>query len=584
MIYSKIPLAQTVVQLCKAKQIQHIVLSPGSRNAPLTIGFTHDSYFKCYSIVDERCAAFFALGIAQQLQAPVAIVCTSGSALLNYFPAIAEAFYSNIPLIVLSADRPKYKVGIGDGQTINQKGVYGTHVAYAANLKDDISTNKTFTEAEKELPLYKNLEHKLEKALGLQQSVQDYNEQEINKALNTALVEKLPIHINCPFNEPLYERVDSLSIKVNTLQTPIINPDFSHFDQFKTDWQLASKKLVLVGVLEPNSIEEEYLNALAIDPSVLILTESTSNIYHEKTIPSIDKLIGALTEAEFKALQPDLLITIGGLVVSKKIKQFLRSFTPKQHYHLGLHQANNTFYILNHWFKMPLSTFFSTWKPVYKPLDSNYQSFWLEQMASRRKHHVAYMAKIPFTDFKVFNSILKALPETIQIQSANSSIIRYLQLFDFKKTQHIYCNRGTSGIDGSTSTAIGAAITSITPTLCITGDLSFFYDSNALWNNYIPENFKIIIINNGGGGIFRILPGHKNTENFDTYFETKHQLDAQHLAKMFHFNYNKASNENELEQKLTVFFKTNNEPQLLEIFTPSHLNDDVLLNYFKAIK
>ena len=151
MIYSKIPLAQTVVQLCKAKQIQHIVLSPGSRNAPLTIGFTHDPYFKCYSIVDERCAAFFALGIAQQLQAPVAVVCTSGSALLNYFPAVAEAFYSNIPLIVLSADRPKYKVGIGDGQTINQKDVYGTHVAYAANLKDDISTNKTFTEAEKDL-------------------------------------------------------------------------------------------------------------------------------------------------------------------------------------------------------------------------------------------------------------------------------------------------------------------------------------------------------------------------------------------------------------------------------------------------
>ena len=124
MKYPKIPLAQTVVQLCKAKDISNIVISPGSRNAPLTLGFTNDSFFNCYSIVDERCAAFFALGIAQQTQKPVAVLCTSGSALLNYYPAVAEAYYSDIPLIVLSADRPKYLVGIGDGQTINQKEVY----------------------------------------------------------------------------------------------------------------------------------------------------------------------------------------------------------------------------------------------------------------------------------------------------------------------------------------------------------------------------------------------------------------------------------------------------------------------------
>ncbi len=124
MKYPKIPLAQTVITLCKAKNIKHIVLSPGSRNAPLTIGFTHDPFFKCYSIVDERCAAFFALGIAQQLQESVAVVCTSGSALLNYYPAVSEAYYSNIPLVVLSADRPQSRIGIGDGQTIKQQNVY----------------------------------------------------------------------------------------------------------------------------------------------------------------------------------------------------------------------------------------------------------------------------------------------------------------------------------------------------------------------------------------------------------------------------------------------------------------------------
>ncbi|MCB0444853.1 MAG: 2-succinyl-5-enolpyruvyl-6-hydroxy-3-cyclohexene-1-carboxylate synthase, partial [Gelidibacter sp.] len=138
MKYPKIPLAQTVIQLCKAKNIKHIVISPGSRNAPLTIGFTNDSFFKCYSIVDERCAAFFALGIAQQIQKPVVVVCTSGSALLNYYPYVSEAFYSEIPLIVLSADRPKHLQNIGDGQTINQKNVYENHILYSANLKLDL--------------------------------------------------------------------------------------------------------------------------------------------------------------------------------------------------------------------------------------------------------------------------------------------------------------------------------------------------------------------------------------------------------------------------------------------------------------
>ena len=133
----KIPLAQTVVQLCIAKGIKHIVISPGSRNAPLTIGFTNHPFFECYSIVDERSAAFVALGIAQQTQTPVAVVCTSGSALLNYYPAIAEAYYSDIPLVVLSADRPEHLINVGDGQTINQKGVYSGHILYEANLTEE---------------------------------------------------------------------------------------------------------------------------------------------------------------------------------------------------------------------------------------------------------------------------------------------------------------------------------------------------------------------------------------------------------------------------------------------------------------
>ena len=185
MTYPKIPLAQTVIQLCKLKNIKHIVISPGSRNAPLTIGFTNDPFFTCYSIVDERCAAFFALGIAQQNHEPVALVCTSGSALLNYYPAVSEAYYSDIPLVVLSADRPKHLVGVGDGQTINQKNVYENHILYSANLKLDLKEENRLSEKE-ELPIFKSIENKLERFLGLQQGIQSYNEEEVNTALYLA--------------------------------------------------------------------------------------------------------------------------------------------------------------------------------------------------------------------------------------------------------------------------------------------------------------------------------------------------------------------------------------------------------------
>src|SRR5690554_2040436 len=170
-------LSQTLVQLCLDKGIDHIVISPGSRNAPMTIGFGENPNFKCFSIVDERSAAFFALGMAQQLKKPVAVVCTSGSALLNYYPAIAEAFYSHIPLVVLSADRPANYIDIGDGQTIRQENVFDKHILYSANCKEG-------------------------------DEFQISNETEINIALNTALELNGPVHVNIPFSEPLYQSID----------------------------------------------------------------------------------------------------------------------------------------------------------------------------------------------------------------------------------------------------------------------------------------------------------------------------------------------------------------------------------------
>ncbi len=586
MVYPKIPLAQTVVQLCKAKGIKHIIISPGSRNAPLTIGFTNDPYFKCYSIVDERCAAFFALGIAQQLQEPAAVVCTSGSALLNYYPAISEAFYSDIPLVVLSADRPKHLIGIGDGQTINQKDVFKNHILYSANLKLDLKDEK-YVPAHEELPIIKNLENKFERLLGLQKDIQTHNEEEINTAINLAIFKNGPVHINIPFDEPLYETVDKLSVSPKVIEVPnkLNEVDDYTIENCLEHWNAATKKMILVGVNTPNTIEQKHLDALAKDDSVIVFTETTSNLHHDSIFPSIDQIIAPLSEYEQKQLQPDILITFGGLIVSKKIKSLLRKHAPKQHWHIDIKKANDTFFCLsNHIQNNPNQFFTSFISKIAHYVKSDYKTIWTTIKQKRLEKHNAYLKEIPFSDFTFFDVVLKSIPNNTVLQVSNSSAIRYTQLFNLNKTLEVFCNRGTSGIDGSTSTAIGSAVANAKQTTFITGDLSFLYDSNALWNNYIPNNFRIIVINNRGGGIFRILPGHKDTENFDTYFETNHHLTAEHLCKMYGFIYEKASNAKELQTCLESFYAPHKQPKLLEVFTPKEVNDAVLLNYFKYIK
>ncbi|MBV1924690.1 MAG: 2-succinyl-5-enolpyruvyl-6-hydroxy-3-cyclohexene-1-carboxylic-acid synthase [Flavobacteriaceae bacterium] len=553
MKFSNKILSQTITQLCLNYEVNNIVISPGSRNAPLTIGFTENHSFKNYSIVDERCAAFFALGLAQQLKEPVALVCSSGSALLNYFPAIAEAFYSDIPLIVISADRPEHLLEIGDGQTIQQENVFGNHILYNANCKEG-------------------------------DSFQRDNEIEINRALRIAKNQKGPVHINVPFSEPLYETVDKLQVDVSNYSEEKVEPLKEDLSEYFPIWEKAKKKLVLVGVLTPNSIQQKIIDALIEDESVIVFTETTSNLHHNDCISAIDQLIAPLEEHDFETIQPDLLLTFGGMVISKKVKSFLRNYSPKHHWHVDDKKAYDTYFALSNHVKMSPSTFLEDILSNTYKLKSDYKNTLLAIKEYRLKRHKKYLEIIPFSDFKAFSTIFKNIPSNFQLQLSNSATVRYAQLFNLESSLQVFCNRGTSGIDGSTSTAIGAAIASDLPTVFITGDLSFLYDSNALWNSYIPKNFKIIVINNGGGGIFRILPGEKNTEKFDTYFETKHSHKAKNLCEMYGINYNSTSNVKDLEERISIFFQNNDQPQLLEIFTPSKKNDQVLLDYFKFIK
>jgi 2-succinyl-5-enolpyruvyl-6-hydroxy-3-cyclohexene-1-carboxylate synthase len=550
MIYPEIPLAQSVIEICKAKGVEHIIISPGSRNAPLTIGFANQSCFKCYSIVDERCAAFFALGIAQQINKPVAVVCTSGSALLNYYPAVAEAFYSQIPLVVISADRPHDKIDIGDGQTIRQENVFSNHILYNANLHEIASVE---------------------------------NDLKINEALSISMINKGPVHINVPFEEPLYATVNSLNIVPKII--PIVEEikTFEIQEDFISKWNGSTKKLILVGELKPNFIDSFVLEQLTKDDSVVVMAETTSNLHNETFISNIDAIITPFTTDDFEHFKPEILVTFGGMVVSKRIKAFLRKYQPSQHWHIDELRAYDTYYCLTSHIKTNANSFFNQLYSKNIVVSSSYAREFADIVSLRKQRHNEYLKKAPFSDFSVFALIANQLQDNINLQISNSSAIRYLQLFDIKENIEVFCNRGTSGIDGSTSTAIGAAITSKKPTVLITGDISFFYDSNALWNKYIPKNFKIILINNSGGGIFRILPGHKENQVFNEFFETSHNFNANLLAEMYGFNYRCTDENIDLEKLLDEFMNTNEKPSILEICTPEKQNNEVLLKYFKNL-
>jgi len=548
--YSKKISAQICSELFKKFDIQHIIISPGSRNAAFTIQFTQDNFFKTYSIIDERSAAFVALGMAKQLQKPVVICCTSGSAAANYYPAITEAFYQNIPLIILTADRPETYIDNFDGQTIRQKNLFELHSVGNYQLSE-YETDEAITE----------------------------NFLTVKKAISISLEKQAPVHINVPFSEPLYEQTDEKLFTIDEIKLPTIKYEIPNFITLAEKWNSSSKKIILCGVLTKSDALLNILQKINEDNSVVIFTETTSNLYDSNFFSEIDKLIYSFSEKDFKILQPDLLLTIGQNVVSKKIKDFLRQAKPKYHFHLDEFWQPDTYFCLTDSIKYPKIEFLEEFSTYIQTSESKYFDSWKHLKIQKDEHYKKYVQNISFSDLKIFDILSSQIPENTAIHFSNSSPIRYSQLFDFNSKYEIYCNRGVSGIDGCTSTAIGSAMISEKPTLLITGDIGFFYDSNALWNKYIPDKFKIILLNNGGGDIFKIIPGPDSTDALDEFFVTKHKRNAKLMAEMYCFNYFYADNLSDFNQNLDSFFLSTSN-SIFEINTSECENAEILRKFF----
>ena len=583
--YPIIPVAQTLILSCLKFDFFDVVISPGSRNVPLAIGFASNKKFKCYSIVDERSAAFFALGLSQKSKKPTILICTSGSALLNYYPAVAEAYYSEIPLIILSADRPEYKINIGDGQTINQSNVFEKNILYSNSLKQDCS-HATEEIIKSNLQKIVNDEADFSKIEKLQRSVQKNNQEIIEIAFNLSINKMQPVHLNVPMEEPLYEFNDSPSISVKVKKKKEKKPSLTDLDNFYKVINKASKIMILIGVSDGNILSKKSIQKINSCSSIIVMKEHTSNVFNESFISNIDRLIGPIelqsnSDSVLDELSPEIVISLGGMIVSKKIKSFLRNYKPRKHFHIGNNISKDSFYSRVKHINTTANKFFENID--LNKSDSKYFEKWNQLDYSKLDLHNRYMKVINFSDLKVFEILTNWIPKKYNIQVANSTPIRYFQLFDLKNKNMMFANRGTSGIDGSTSTAIGSSVQNDSPVLLVTGDLSFFYDVNALWNNHIPKNFRIIIINNSGGGIFKILPGFKENNLFSEFIETQHNLSARLIAKMFNFNYTRVSTKFGLNLYLRTFFKNSKKPKILEIKTSSVKSTKILKDYFRYL-
>ena len=545
---------QVLGHLLQQYGIEKMVISPGSRNAPLAIHFSGIDAFECFSIIDERSAAFTAMGMAKSLKKPVAISCTSGSAAVNYYPAITEAFYQNIPLLILTADRPTDFVDLFDGQTIRQKNVFHQHSYGDFELLEDEAEN-----------------------------AEEQNFKTIKTAIELCIEKQGPVHINIPLSEPLYNLVYELPIfpEVEIIKQEKPYEISSHL---VSEFNQAKRILILAGTLDHNPELESILSQFVKNHSVVVLTEANSNLYHDKFFNHIDRYVFNFSEEDFRTYAPDLLITIGQNVVSKKVKEFLRKAKPTKHWHIDQHWFPNTYYALTEKIDAKPEVFFGQLLPFSRLEPQAYYNLWSVLKDKRDEKHEAFCKASSFSDFKIFETLEQKIPENYLVHISNSSAIRYAELFPYSKNHQIYCNRGTSGIDGCTSTAIGYAMMNENPVILITGELSFMYDINGLWNQYIPPYTRIIVVNNGEGNIFRIIPGPSNTNAVDEFIATKHHKNVENLAKHFGFSYFKVEEEETFLRVLDNFFKADEKPKILEIDTSEIQNADVLKNYFNALK
>ena len=536
--------------------IRQVVCSPGSRNAPLVLAIRSHPSLEVEVIVDERVAAFTALGKAIHSGKACVLCCTSGSAVVNYYPAIVEAYYQRVPLVVLTADRPGDRIDQQEGQSIRQKDIFADHILSQCSID------------EKELS-----EEALE---GLSASI--HQTESIGG----------PVHWNAPLSEPLYGTSEQEDVGVQIISSKPNDPSIPWME-LRESWSAAERVLLICGQDTEREASGEKRDLLQQwterFPQLSVWYETISNTEFEAGMSCIDRFIIPMSTEQKEGFRPDLLLSLGGEWVSRKVKKWLRSYPEVDHWHIDryrhpdlLRRSFREIHAKPHEF---LQQGLKHLVPVKK--EASYAAKVRELAVRRNERHDRFTQDSPWSDLRLFTILNQRLPQKGVLFNGNSSVVRYTQLFRWSSELFHLANRGVSGIDGVTSTAIGYARRSSESVFLITGDLAFFYDSNAFWQNDLPDNLKILIVNNGGGGIFRIIEGPDASGWFEPHFEQAHQRSANGLANMYGLQYFCAAAEAELNNCLQDWLSSKGLA-LLEVFTPREQNDIVLDDYFNYLR
>ena len=570
MIPMEDPVISELVALLQAHGVRDLVLCPGSRNAPLVHALSHQlAGATCHSIIDERSAGFYALGLALATHRAVVVCCTSGTAVANLHPAVAEAYYQGVPLIILSADRPERWIGQWAGQTLPQPGLFGSLVRKAVHLPEPHTEEERW-----------------------------YCNRLINEALLAALAPLPgPVQINVPISDPgvsllpptLAEHTPGSSDRRPIGMQPgrciqQLYPcriDAQAVESLLQRLVTFERKMILVGQESwsaatstrktfPQSLREQFL----------CIGESLSN--SPVSICSLDALLASLSEADRRALQPDLLITLGGHIVSNKMKQYLRTYPPRETWHLSPDPTVvDLFCSLTEQIIAPIGPFLDTLAHgLAGHASSPYARHWRERIDRLPSPTPRY------SSLAVVESLLSHLPEEpCVLHLANSSSVRYAELFRKPRRLLTLCNRGTSGIEGSLSTALGFARQRAEERhFIVIGDLSFFYDLNALGLPEVGCNVRVLLLNNQRGSIFQSLPTLEMDRLSQRYITAEHQLQAQGWSESCGWEYLSVHEASELEETITYFVGPSERPRLLEAFVSSEDEIAELQTYFKQLQ
>jgi 2-succinyl-5-enolpyruvyl-6-hydroxy-3-cyclohexene-1-carboxylate synthase len=562
-----------IVELIAQHGLSNVVACPGSRSAPLTLAFVRHKKLTTRIFPDERSAAFIALGMAQHTGKPTVLVCTSGSAVYNFGPAISEAFFQQTPLLIFTADRPTEWAGQQDGQTIYQQNIFGLHC------------KKSF-----QLP-------------------QEYDHPDnvwminriVNEAVNlTRQYPPGPVHINVPLREPLYpaknEKIQFTEKARIINETPTrasLTPDA--WQQLEQAWKKYKNVLVVVGQQGSN---ETLLNTIeqACDLHKLpVVADITANLHALPwTVLHADLFLGQASAEVKKMLRPDLLITFGNGLLSKHTKLFLREHKPIAHWHIQpAGDVADTFQTVTEILRCEPEYFFNALQKFQgkaafeNQKQRNYHKLW--EVEERRVLRILqdFFPQKNTGEIELTHDVINALPEKCGLHLANSMSVRYANYIGLHTTQKnvtVFSNRGTSGIDGCTSTAVGHALTSRDLQILITGDLAFFYDRNAFWHNYKLPNLRIILLNNHGGTIFNLIDGPSSLPEGEEYFITQQQLTAKNLCEEFGFEYLKLDHKRKTKNLLKDFFDEEKTVKVLELESDPTANKLIFESLKEKIK